>query len=137
MRGLGLLREHLLEKLKKPAEKLITFVENGTVITVPGEDNKDFQINYQGVIYILGIKYDARYICWIVGEWMNAYQPDHTTSDIQFDAEILNHDTVDLEFRIDFKEIVKVTQDENGTTFTSCFDGLEDIPALDVSINYQ
>ena len=85
-------------------------------------------IIYQCVIYILGIKYDARYICWVVGEWMNKFQPDHTEDDIQFEAEILNHDTVDLEFRINFKEDVLVKEDEDGVTLTSCFAGLEDTP---------
>ncbi len=139
MQALTMLREHMLVTLKKPAEKLITFVESGTVITVPGpaDANKDFQLNYQGVIYVLGIKYDARYICWVVGEWMNTYQQEHTADDIQFEAEILSHDMVDLEFRINFTEIVKVSEDENGTTLTSCFAGLEDTPALDVTIEYH
>lgn len=137
MQGLELLRAYLRAHLKKPAEKLITFVETGTLVTVPGTANKDCRLEYVALVYILGIKYDARYICWLVGEWMNTYQPNHAADDIRFEAEILNHDTVDLEFRLKINEDILVREDEAGLTFTSCFEGLQDTPARDVLIKYH
>jgi hypothetical protein len=138
MQALKLLREHLLSGLKIKSDDLLTFVESGTVFTVPAlgntAANSDFQLKYQAVIYVLGSPLDARYICWLIGEWMNIYQLAHTEGDIQFEADILSHDEVDLEFRINLREDVIVKYGEDGLKLTSCFDGLEDTPALDIVI---
>lgn len=113
MQALTLLREHLLKTLGIPADNLITFVENGSVFTIPStnpDDDKSFSTKYQGIVYVLNIDVDPRYICWVIGEWMNQFQPnrpeDH--NQIVFDADIKSHKNIDLEFRINFSEDVHV-----------------------------
>lgn len=140
MQALTLLREHLLDTLNISAENLITFVENGNVLTVPSanpDDNKDFQLSYQGIIYLLNVAIDARYICWVIGEWMNDYQPDRPQDENQivFDADIKSHEDADLEFRINFKEIVcvKITGEgeETSININSCFPKVDEtIPGV-------
>ena len=140
MQALTLLREHLLTELKMTADKLVTFVENGTVYTVPGPPveqggNKDFELRYDGVVYVLEQTTDARYICWIIGEWMNSYQPEHSADDIAFEADILSQDSVEFEFRLRFRETIRVAENEDGSIkLTSCFCEGEDSEPLDVSI---
>lgn len=147
MEALAALRTHLMKNkaLKLDAANLKTFVESGTVYTVPGsyvrtgtlpegtEENKDFQLSYEAVIYIFDVSLDARYICWLIGEWMNQNQPEHTLGDIGFDAEILSHTSVEFEFRLKLKEDVKVTESDGNVTLQSCF-GTQDYAALGVTI---
>jgi len=85
------------------------------------------------VIYVLGVSLDSRYLCWLIGEWMNAHQPEHTLGDIGFEADILSHSEVEFEFRLKMKEDVKVIENDEGTTLTSCL-GKSDCPILGVMI---
>ncbi len=140
MQALTMLRAHLLDVLKIKSENLITFVENGSVFTVPKKNqnsNDDFEVKYQGVVYLLNCNVDARYICFIIGEWMNIYQPsrpqDHTQ--ITFDADIKSHEDADMEFTINFTEEVCVKIEGEGEsreiTITSCFpDLVDEIPGV-------
>jgi len=142
MQALAALRKYLMENkaLKLDAADLKTFVENGTVYTVPGDSinggkdaNKDFRLQYDGVVFVDNVSLDSRYLCWLIGEWMNKNQPEHTLQDISFEADILSHSEVVYEFRLKMTEDVKVREDDKGTTLTSCF-GTHDCPILGVMI---
>ena len=127
MQSLSDLRAWILAdtSLKLPAENLKTFVENGTVYTVPGgpDDNRDFELKYEAVIYVLDVAIDPRYLLWLVGEWMNDNQPSHVLGDIAFDADILKHDQVEYELRLKMTEDVLVKVEDEGITLITGDEG--------------
>ena len=142
MQTLAALRAYLLENkaLKLDAADLKTFVENGTIYTMPGDSinggedaNKDFRLYYDGVVFVDNVSLDPRYLCWLIGQWMNKNQPEHGEKDIGFEADILSHSEVVYEFRLKMEEDVKVTESDDGITLTSCF-GTYDCPILGVMI---
>lgn len=133
MQALTDLRNHLLDNkaLNLDPENLISFVEEAQVYTVPGPDkdlngqtpedsNQDFQLQYEALIYIFETTVDPRYICWIIGEWMNKFQSDHSLGDIKFEADIRRQDKIEYEFRLRLKEDVKVNIQTGGVSLTSC-----------------
>lgn len=142
MQALTALRKYLMDNksLNLDPADLKTFVENGIIYTVPGDSinggvdaNKDFQLQYDGLVFVDNVSLDSRYLCWLIGEWMNAHQPEHSAQDIIFEADILSHSEAVFEFRLKIKEDVKVIEKDEGTTLTSCF-GKSDCPILGVMI---
>ena len=142
MQALNALRTYLLENkaLNLDAANLKTFVENGTIYTLPGaanysgEDaNKDFRLYYDSVIFVDKVSLDPRYLCWLIGEWMNINQPEHGDQDIGFEADILSHSEVVYEFRLKMQEDVNVVESDDGTGLTSCF-GAYNCPIMGVVV---
>lgn len=124
MQAITDLRAHLMDNkaLSLSPENLITFVEDAEIYTLPGDadSNQDFQLRYEALIYIFKTSVDPRYLCWIIGEWMNKFQFDHAQGDIKFDADIRRQDEVEYEFRLRLKEDVKVGVAEGGVSLVSC-----------------
>ncbi len=120
MKKLASLREHLLSaSLNIDAESLLTFAQEGEVISHQGNANQHFELQYHAVIIITAYGGDAAQIAHLVLTWLNQNQP-HAPNTIKFDADIINNESVDLSIAVKLAEIIKVEQKEDGTYLTSC-----------------
>lgn len=123
MKKLASLREHLLSApLNIDAENLLTFAQEGQVISYQGSANQHFELQYQAVIIITAYGGDAAQIAHLILTWLDQHQPRHLeeNSAIKFDADIINHESVDLSLAVKLSEVVKVEQKQDGTYLTTC-----------------
>ena len=121
MKKLESLREHLLSSpLQLQADDLLTFAEQGKVISFQGEDNQHFELRYSANIIITDYSGDADQIACLVLQWLKQHQPHHKEDAIEFEADILSQSAVDLSLKIDLSEIIKVRVEEEGIYLKSC-----------------
>ena len=121
MKKLGSLRSYLLQSaLALQPDDLLTFAEEGKVISYSGETNQHFQIEYIANIIITGYSGDVDEIAYLLLQWLKQNQPNHKEDAIEFDADILDQSAVDLSLKIELSEIIKVRTNEQGAYLKSC-----------------
>ncbi|MCY7297455.1 phage tail protein [Alteromonas sp. a30] len=129
MKKLASLREHLLSaSLNIEAENLLTFAQEGQIISHQGSANQHFELQYHAVIIITAYGGDAAQIAHLVLTWLDQHQP-HAANAIKFDADIINNESVDLSLAVKLSEIIKVEHKPEGTYLTTC-----DEPQLDTTL---
>lgn len=91
MKKLASLRNHLLSSsLKIQADDLLTFTEQGSVISYQSEANQHFELRYSANIIITDYSGDAAEIMYMVLQWLKQNQPYHKEDAIQFEVDILS-----------------------------------------------
>ena len=121
MKKLESLREHLLSSpLQIQADDLLTFAEQGKVISFQGEDNQHFELSYWANIIITDYSGNADQIAYLVLQWLKQHQPHHKEDAIEFEADILSQSAVDLSLKIELSETIKVRVEEEGVYLKSC-----------------
>ena len=121
MKKLDQLREHLLQApINIKADKLLSFVDRGKVISYAGGDNQDFRFEYQGNIIITDYSDDADKLAFFIVQWYDQYQPDHKSDGFQFDADIINHKSVDVSITLELTETIAVTETATGIDLVHC-----------------
>lgn len=110
------LREHLLDRvpgLKNDPDRLLIFVGKGKVIS--NSVSLSFQYEYTVNVIITDFNGHADSVMIPVLAWYKRNQPDKIfPCALSFEAEILNHQSVDLSVDLDLTENVIVTQDNEG-----------------------
>lgn len=117
------LRSHLSEcipELKKHPENLHVFVENGNIVSRIGGG---LSFEYRYVLNLVFTDFTARIdtmtiplLAWIAVNQPDILQnPDKQDKSIRMEAEIIDHDTVDLSVSIDLTERVIVTKNPDGS----------------------
>lgn len=113
MKKLELLRQHLINRipgLKKSPERLLTFIERGTIECHRGETlSHEYSMPVRIVLTDYSDEIDAVMIPLL--QWLCHYQPDLDPQQaINFDAEILSNNAFDLalEVRLTERVIAKV-----------------------------
>lgn len=114
MQKLHLLRKHLINAvphLKRDPERLLTFVEDGQIEFYRGPTlSHEYQYTAQLILTDYAGEVDAVIIPLL--DWLSAYQPNADPAEaVSFEAELLNHQTVDLALRVRLTERVVATRD--------------------------
>lgn len=111
------LRNHLLAKVPELArgpDRLLTFIEDGTIVFYPGE-NLSHQLKMTAKIIVTDWTSGSDKIILPVLEWMAVRELGlDPNNSIRFEAEITATDKVDLALSVDLIERVVVTKTENG-----------------------
>lgn len=113
MHKLHLLRKHLtnaVPALTRDPERLLTFVEDGHIEFYRGPTlSHEYQYTAQLILTDYAGDTDAVIIPLL--DWLSAYQPDADPAEaVSFEAELLNHQTVDLALRVRLTERVVATR---------------------------
>ncbi|MBI5917788.1 MAG: phage tail protein [Nitrosomonadales bacterium] len=116
------LRKHLeasVPCLRKHPENLHVFVERGNVVSVIGGLSFEYRYSVNLVITDFTDHADTLIIpllSWIaVNQPDNLQHPDKQEQAIRIEAEIIDHDTVDLSITLDLTERVIVTANPDGS----------------------
>ncbi len=114
MHKLHKLRDYLLNSLHgvDPAQ-LLTFVEQGKVISTPGIDNNLFRLDYTATIILTDFQGHTSDVTLLLVQWLAHNQPDHNQDAMNFEADIHDSQTVDLAFKIALTEVSKQSKDIN------------------------
>lgn len=111
MNKINHLRNHILQRvstLQKSPERLIIFIENGSIDFSAG-NNLSHKYHFPARLVITDWHESVDLIILPILEWLRAYEPGFNPSEIiRFDAEILNHEKVDLSLTINLTELVIV-----------------------------
>ncbi|WP_249962213.1 phage tail protein [Histophilus somni] len=147
MKKLDQLRKQLLKLpyLKLKPEEVHVFAEQGTVLSYyarPEDPNTNdhFQLEYTAQIIILNYSGAPEVLIHSVNQWLRQHQPSHKIDAIQFEAEILNNDSVDIRISIQgIKDTYKPQQRNKGTLIVECVNKPADpiISAKLKEINYE
>lgn len=112
------LRDALSENLpdiKQNPDRLLVFVENGTLAATQGP-NFSFVYHYTLSVIIIDYSQHADTVFIPLMVWLRTNQPDLLTgqpdSGISFDAEIITNKSTDLELKLKLTETVVVTLEE-------------------------
>lgn len=105
--------------LKQNPDKLLVFVEIGSVNNRAGLASLSFAYSYTATIVITDFAGDPDRVIVPIVAWLKKNQP-HRAGDKAFDlqAEILDNDCADLEIKVALDEFVNVTDNGNGTVST-------------------
>jgi hypothetical protein len=117
MNKLASLRAHLLSipgEITIEPDDLLTFADSGQIISSASGTNEHYEFKYKGNIIISNYSGQADKLAYWLLQWMKANQPDHLDDPIQFEADILNDDSVDLSLTIELNETVKIEQTADG-----------------------
>jgi len=113
MKKLESLRKYLsdsIPELKRDADSLIVFANNGRVVSTVTE-SLCFVYYYQGECIITDYNGSSDDIMIALLAWARVNQPEllmQTENGISFEAEILSHDTADISIKLDLSERVLV-----------------------------
>jgi len=117
MHKLTLLRAHILSipgEIKIEPDDLLTFADNGQILADASGTNDHYEFRYKGNIIITNYSGRADQLSYWLLQWLKTNQPEHSQETIQFEADILNDDSVDLSLTIDLNETVKVESTAEG-----------------------
>lgn len=116
MKKLESLRKALLDaipELKRDQESLLIFAEKGRIVSSL-TPSLSFEYHYQGNLILTDYNGHADTIMVPLLVWARTNQPDllmpigADQQGIQFEAEILNHDTADISITLELSERVRV-----------------------------
>lgn len=115
MELLAELRKHILNSpLKIKADDLLTFANDGQITSHQGEDNQHFAIRYDAKIIVTDFGGAPDTLFFIVLQWLAQHNANHDQNPIRFNADILDHKTVDLELIVSLEELVGANPVEGG-----------------------
>lgn len=126
MKKLATLREFFLnniQELKRDPDSLLVFAEKGKIVSTLGP-SLSFEYRYQAELILTDYNGHADTIMVPLLVWVRLNQPDllmptdTEQNGIQFEAEILNHDTADISIKLDLSERVVVTVVDGIRTIT-------------------
>ncbi len=106
--------------LKQNPDKLHIFIENGNIEATAANKNLSFEYQFTCIIIVTDFNEHADNILVPLLGWIAQNQsellenPDKRTQGIKFKAELLNHETCDLEIKLALTERVRVTAQDNG-----------------------
>lgn len=119
MNKLRALRQHLLNacpELKRSPDKLLTFVRDGSIQKTPRKPSLSHRQDYVATIVLTDFSASLDTVTIPILQWLETNQPDRAENEaLQYEAEILDNDTVDLEIRVSLTESVVVTDNGDGT----------------------
>lgn len=113
MKKINHLREYIINRvpaLKTSPERLLVFIENGSIDFAAG-NNLSHKYRFPARLVITDWHESVDLIILPILEWLRAYEPGFVPTDaIRFDAEILNHEKVDLSLTVNLTELVIVNK---------------------------
>jgi len=125
MKKLTSLRDHLLSipnELKIEADDLMVFADNGKIVSSADGTNRHFEYHYNANIIITNFSSNPdMLIIWLL-QWLEANQPNHDDEPLNFDADLINNDSVDLSLTTPLTSTVKVESAAEGLKITHADD---------------
>lgn len=106
--------------IKKNPECLHIFADNGVIVATGVKGNLSFEYQFTCTIILTDYSAHADTVIVPLLSWLGLHQPellnnpDKRESGFKFKAEILNHDTCDIEIQLALTERVKVVSTEQG-----------------------
>lgn len=126
MQKLKNLRQFILDKkLGTNADKLLTFVDSGKIVS---KDDGYFELKYTARIILLNYHLPEDQIFYYLNIWFNAYEPDHKEGDLKFQSDILNHKETDFEFTLNLTELILVKEIPDGIDLIHCIEPKKEEP---------
>jgi hypothetical protein len=120
MKKLEQLRQYLLDApLGLHVENLLTFATGGQVVAFAGSSNDNFELKYQANIIITDYAGAADQIAYLVLAWRKQNQPAYAGNAFDFEADIIDHEKVDLSIKLDLSEVIKVRKEAEGIYLSS------------------
>lgn len=117
------LLEHLLASpLKLKSEDVMLLISNGQAISYVSSANDHFSMKYEAVLVITDYAGPADALQFVILQWLSIHQPDHPPEAFSFQADIINHKSVDLTIKIALDEVVKVSIAPEGISLTHIAD---------------
>lgn len=117
MQKLTSLRDHLLsipDELKIESDDLMIFADNGKIVSSADGTNLHFEYHYNANIIITNFSGNPdMLVIWML-QWLEQYQPNHADEPFNFDADIINTDSVDLSLTAPLTSTVKVESAPEG-----------------------
>lgn len=104
-----LLDHILLSPLQLKRDDVMLLISNGKAVSYVSSENNNFSMKYEMVLVITDYAGNADALQFIILQWMAINQPDHDADAFSFEADIINHNSVDLTIKISLDEVIKVT----------------------------
>lgn len=100
-----------LPDLKRDQDTLLVFIEKGSLVSTL-TPSLSFEYRYKLNVIVTDYSGDADILMVPLLVWIRTNQPDllmkHDGTGIDFEAELLNHDTADISITLDISERVRV-----------------------------
>ncbi|GGY03814.1 phage tail protein [Paludibacterium paludis] len=110
--------EAALPSLRGNPDRMLMFIESGKIAAGMGKPS--FEYRYTVSIVLMDFAEHPDTVMIPILQWLRVNQPsvlqsgENSAKAIQFEAEILNHETIDLHLKVELSECVKVDV-QNGT----------------------
>lgn len=124
----------LASPLKIKADKLLSFVEDGSVKSWRESRNAAFVLDYSAKIIVTDYAGAPQDLFFVVLDWLHRDNPDVTEDAFKFAADIVSHKSVDIEITVDMSEIIAAQTTPAGTALTPVPD--PDAGAIDLGDLY-
>lgn len=100
-------------------DKLLVFAEKGSVEDWPRTAHHNFETSYTATLVVTEFSADPDTIFVPLLAWLKENQPDRAEREaLTYEAEILSNNAVDLEIKVELKEFVLVTREDDNTVTT-------------------
>lgn len=106
--------------LQRDPDKLLVFAEQGSLEDAPRAEHLSFTYLYTASLVLTDFGADPDTVFVPLLAWLKKNQPDRAERRaLDFNAEILSNEEVDIEIRIELSEFVKVSDNGDGTVSTT------------------
>jgi len=113
------LLDHILSSpLKIQRDDVMLMISGGKAMSYVSSANSNFRMQYQADLIITDYAGNADALLFIVLQWLAVNQPDHKEDAFSFQADIINHHSVDIVIKINLDELVVVTVTPAGISLT-------------------
>lgn len=138
MNKLPSLRSHILAlptELKIEPDDLTVFADDGQIESARDGTNQHFEFKYRANVIITNYSGQFDQLTYWVLQWLATNQPNHQETPMDFEADILNDDSVDLSLTINLTETIKVESTEDGIKLNHV-DDPSHLPVLLNAVNW-
>jgi len=104
-----LLNHLLASPLPLKRDDVMVLISNGKAFSYVSSANDNFSMQYEAVLVITDYAGNADALLFIILQWLAQHQPDHDPEAFSFQADIIDHNSVDITIKIPLSEVVKVT----------------------------
>lgn len=117
------LRSHILSlpgEIKIDPDDLLTFADDGKIISTAEGSNAHFELNYKANIIVQNYSGGANKLFYWVLLWLAKNIPNHPPEALKWQADILNQHSTDLSLTLELNEIIKAKNTDQGVQLNYC-----------------
>jgi len=117
------LRRHILSlpgEIKIDPDDLLTFADDGRIISAAEGTNPHFELAYKANLIIQNLSASPDQLFYWLLLWLAQNLPNHKEDAIKWQADLLNQTSTDLSISIELTEIIKVETTAEGIKLKHC-----------------
>lgn len=121
------LKKYLISEfpqLQQRPETVVVHEDDGAIFVYVGSENKNFKMDYKGVVTIYDTTITKAQFGFVLAEWIKQHCPGHVAGSLLFSSAIITDSKKDITFSLPLSETIKAKDVEGAIRLARSKDSL-------------